>query len=277
MATKIALGGHWSDARSWQDGMIPVSDNSVSVEIAPGVQSVADIGQHGANQPFNMKALSFKPGSAEASALAVDVTNAFASDTPFLRIESLSGGASGNKNEVSIGAHIAFPSGDIPHETAVLEITGNAINTHFTLTGGSSYHDVGAGEIDIGHRFSGSSFTFDGSGFEDTLKLEHPPLAFIYNEINVTAFPSPGALASGSGLEKIELGGVHFDRADFIPYGPQNAGGTTEAGAVLLIEHSLPVYALLNVNAVGYGGPINGHFSVGTDPQSHLDYIQYSR
>jgi hypothetical protein len=43
------------------------------------------------------------------------------------------------------------------------------------------------------------------------------------------------------------------------------------------MNHDQPVYALLNVHATGYGGSVNGHFSVGTDPQTHLDYVQYSR
>ena len=279
MVEKVALNGSWSQASSWQDGVVPTGGSSLSVTIAPGVTSTADVGLHGANQPFVVGSLSFERGSAEASTLAVDVTpgNAFAPDAPFLQVQNLFGGAPRNQNQVSVGAHIAFPSGGIPHETAALQITGDAINTHFILTGGTSYHDIGGGEVDIGHRSNGSSFTFDGNGFQDTLLLEHPPLGFIYNDIHVAAFPAPGPLGGGSGVERIELGGVHFDAVDFIPYRFQNAGATAETGAVVLMDQNRPVYALLNVHATGYGGSANGHFSVGVDAQTHLDYVQYSR
>jgi hypothetical protein len=38
----------------------------------------------------------------------------------------------------------------------------------------------------------------------------------------------------------------------------------------------VPQYALLNVHVAGYGGATGGHFSVGTDQATHLDYVQYS-
>lgn len=269
---KVALDGLWTNPASWQNGTAPVSSPALSVAIAPGVISKADVGGTDAHEPFLVRRIALSGYGDRPSTLVVSGSSAL--DTPYLKADSVYGGRIGNTNKIAVG-QVSYLVPMAISRTATMEIAHDAINVNFVLTGIAAHRDLGFGTLVVGQDVHGSTFTFDGRS-DQALVLEHPPLRFMRNEIHVTAFPQPRPFTSGSGAQTIALGGLDFDRADFIPYAPPAADGEI-SGAVVLSEQDVPVYALTNVHATGYGGTGGGYFSAGYDPARRMNYIVYGR
>lgn len=268
MNNKIAIGGLWSQAQSWKDSTVPTGGPKLIIRISPGATSTDDLGRFSIAQPFQADVLKLDGTAADPSTLILAGGD--------LQVADLIGGAWGNQNEVVVGLHAADQhSVDFPN----LVVTTDAINVNFTIEGGgaSRVSTFDPGTVTIGYRVDGDTFNLTSTGgAAATLVLEHPPLWFMPNEIDVNAFPSPELFMPGSGPERIELAGIKFDRADFVACG-QTVSESTQTGVVILSERGVPVYGLLNVHASGYNSSAGGYFSVGTDPVTDNNYVQYSR
>jgi hypothetical protein len=119
-----------------------------------------------------------------------------------------------------------------------------------------------AGAVEIGGDAGASAFHFDSFGELSTLILDKPAQSALANLITFSA-------AGG----KMELGGLNFDHASYLP----NFHGTADAealggGKIQLTDHGAPVYQLSNVF---FGTPGMG-LSVGMDAKTGHDFILVS-
>jgi hypothetical protein len=152
--------------------------------------------------------------------------------------------------------------------------TDKANNTMFQISGESPTE----GSVRIEHSFDGSSFAFGLGGKVQTVVFEHPSMRFISNEFDffaayhpVITFPGGSIPELITPLNRVIINGLAFDQVAFQP-----TVANPDVGTLTLFNHNKTVASDNNVHAIGYGGSVGGHFSVGVDLVTHHDFVQYS-
>jgi hypothetical protein len=255
MGSATFVGGEgywsvWSNPSNWEGGLLPRSNNGLSVVLDTNT-SVEDLGT--SSDPFVVHDVT--PGLGFTPSLLV---------SGFLYANDLS--------NLAISTFNPF----IAPNTGSIDIQHDATNTSFDL--------IGFGPtVEIGHDVSGSVFSFAvgaGSGamwgHDATLILARPPQGSLNNEINLPpVIPMTGYPGTETFSAKIELGGISFNQADFIPPVP----GST-SGDIRLLNNGKTVYNLSNVTVPDLtnilGVSLDGSFSTGYDKTTGDDYVVYS-
>ncbi len=164
-----------------------------------------------------------------------------------------------------------------PTATGSVRILNNATDSVFDIVG------TGA-RVEIGKSITGSSFDFSTGvswysawAHHATLILDKPPAHSMSNPIVLPPpIPPLGAPPIGFSL-RIELGGLHFDHADFIPTAP---GSST--GDLRLTNHGVTVYDMTHISGRSLGSSSSydlarvGTFTIGHDAATGKDYVAYS-
>jgi len=172
-----------------------------------------------------------------------------------------------------LGVHSFLSVHDIDGVGVIVE--GGLRVRHDSDVGTMSFS--GAGTAEIGHDVENTSFKFQGinespfgnAAHDATLILDRPPPGSLGNAI---IFETSRYNVTGSG--KIELGGIVFDHADFLPSVPG-----TGASTIQLTNHGCPVYQLTNVSQTLWTGEttaFSGSLSVGEDPKTGFDFVSYT-
>lgn len=236
----------WSNPQIWQNGVVPNSSNGLHVTL--DANSTDDLGT--AADPFIVHDIS--PGLGLSPTLIV---------SGFLQAHDI--------NDLSL--YTADP-GTFLSPAGTIEIRHDAKNTSFSILGDGS-------TVEIGHSVAGSIFAFSyGAGLQGdwarnaTLILDHPSKGSLDNEFVLPPPPPPlGNSPAAVFSLKIELGGIAFDHADFIPSAPGSSSGD-----IRLSNHCKTVYDLTDVSAPFFGAARGGDLSVGTDPTTGYHYVSYS-
>jgi hypothetical protein len=255
--TSGSSGSDWSNPSNWVGGKVPISSHRLHVQIDAG--STEDLGT--AQAPFQTDDII--GASVGLSAPSLDVTGFLhAHDIKNLGGLSAEGGGSIHAHAIK---NVRFLSLLATHST--LDVTGDIVNVQqLTVTEESVAHVRGSlvnvqnvslsfgASLEVGHDIGSTKFVF---GIPvGTLILDHPERGKLTNSI--TLAPN----------DRIELGNLVFDKADFLPNAP---GSST--GEVQLSEHGHSVYELTNVafpfTAVGTG-------SVGIDKATGFHFFAFS-
>ena len=228
-------GTGWNNPNSWLGGSVPTSSSELNVLLTSG--SVENLGTP--QSPFVTN---------DVIGVSVGLTPPSLFLTGFLDA----------RNVVNISG------ADIP-SSGGLHVSNDLIKSQFPLTvhdGGTllvgndliSVPQIGVSfgsTVEIGHGVDHTAFTFGIGG--GTLILDRPPHGYLANMINLGREPTT-----------IELGGLTFDQADFIPSVPGSLSGKIE-----LLESGKQVYQLSHVNEFS---PL-GSVSVGVDPTTEYDFV----
>jgi hypothetical protein len=253
-----ASGGNWSTASAWVGGNVPTSSERLHIKL--DAQSTEDLGS--ASAPFLTNDII--GASAGLTPLTLNVAGFLhARDVKDLAALLTDGSGSitvrniENVNDLTmIGTH------------AVLNVEHNIVNVpQFTDTEESVTHVGGSlvnvqtfaasfgGTMQVEHSVGTTQFTLGGIG-SGNLILDHPEHRHLTNPITL----------AGNG-DTIELGGLVFDKADFLPNSPGSSSGTVQ-----LSEQGRPVYQLTDVTLRD-----TGTFSVGIDKSTGYHEIVFSQ
>ena len=214
---------------------------------SPGLQiSYAEFGL-GSNENFGTSSQPFQAGSIN---FPVDETG----NTTFLTI---TGNLQVNKIDGAGHAQISVETGA---QLGVNDIT----SAHIMIDGSSP----AGGSVIVDHKIDDTSFNFTGGGTLQELVLNHPQIGFISNSLVFSVSPIPNVT---SAVQRVVIGDLTFDSASFLPDVPGGFHGTLS-----LLDGGRVVASDNNVIASGFG-TFGGAFSVGIDPVSHHDYVQFSK
>jgi len=258
IGTSSPSADHWSNQTAWKDEEAPGSSNGSKIQL--DASSTDDLGT--AQQPF----------------LAGDVIGASSgvsfpslSVLGFLHaheIEHLSGLTLGGRSSLVMARDIvdvqritvlAGPS-TLNVSYDLVNVQQLAVTTVSTATIGHDLSHVGTvslsfgGQLEVGHHIGATAVGFGAAG--GTLILDRPEHGQLTNTVSF-----------GQGGEKIELGKLAFDKADFIPAVPGS-----QSGRIQLTEHGRPVYELTSVTFANGTTPV---LSVGRDQATGYHFVAH--
>jgi hypothetical protein len=227
-------GGHfWSDPGSWADGKVPTSSKELHIRLDDLSVSRMDLGT------------------------AQDV---------FVAADVLSAGV--GFNELIVQGFLRVQDIDVQRTI----VSGNLLITR--STGSTPFDVVGTGTLEIKHDIGQSTLGFHGVGPREfgndaTIILDEPPKSSFNNSVYFSGnLVGPSPVLS----QKIELGGLRFDHADFVPNpSTPNPGTSDQEGRLELTNHGRLVYEMTNVFS-----QTGGTFSVGSDSKTCYDYVAWS-
>jgi hypothetical protein len=250
-------GGNWSNPAAWVGGSVPNSSNRLRVQI--DTHSNEDLGT--AQAPFLTNdiigaAIGISPPTLDVAGFlhAREVKN-------LLQLTSDSGSLSArdikNVQFVSmIGTHTSMQiKHDIVNvqqftatEESVVHVDGDLVKVQ---QAGISF----GATLEVGRDLGATKLTIGGLG--GTLILDHPEHHRLTNAITLDG-----------GNDRIELGRLRFDKADFLPNSPGSS-----SGRIQLTEHGRSVYEMTNVTL---GAGPTSTFSVGFDKATGYHFVAFS-
>jgi hypothetical protein len=253
--TSGSNGSDWSNSSNWVGGKVPNSSHRLHIQIDTG--STEDLGT--AQAPFQTDDII--GASVGLSRPSLDVTG-------FLHardIENLAGLSADGSGSIDARAIKNVPYLSMLASHTSLNVKGDIVNVQqMALTEESVTHVGGdlvqvqntsisfGASLEVGRDIGSTKFVFGIGG--GTLILDHPERRQLTNPITVSL-----------GDNRIELGKLVFDKADFLP----SASGSS-TGEVRLSEHGHTVYELASVT-IGVN-PI-GSLSVGIDKMTGFHFV----
>jgi hypothetical protein len=231
-------GSKWSDPSSWWNNTVPAS--SKSLEVVLNASSEENLGT--ASSPFVVDNLvGVGPGLTHPS---LNVSG-FLDARNIVNLSDLQVLPSG---DVSTSGNLVFVQSVEAHDGGDMSVGGSLLNVGtMSISFGST--------VEVGHSLGNTAFSFGIGG--GTLFVDHPAPHAMGNKL---------ALGPGNGQPTIELAGLQFDQADFIPNAPGSSSGKID-----LLNNGAQVYQLSNVTETGPAGIL----TTGVDAKTGHDFIAY--